>query len=101
MTTKVLNKNYICPQKQNLLLTTKNKNNKKRGNDKMNRQHCASRFWLSFPTPKHLFSVPIFCNLEYRYLIFLNLHFSLQECNVLNRLFIKWKNFNSKFHILM
>jgi hypothetical protein len=31
----------------------------------MNRQHYASRFWLSFPTPKHLFSVPIFCNLEH------------------------------------
>jgi hypothetical protein len=46
-----LNKNYIFAQKQNLLLTKK-QTTKNRGNDKMNRQHYASRFWLSFPTPK-------------------------------------------------
>jgi hypothetical protein len=59
--TILLNKNYIFAQKQNLLLTKKNgqSTNKKGENDKMNRQHYASRFWLSFPTPKHLFSVPI------------------------------------------
>jgi hypothetical protein len=37
----------------------KNQTTKKGGNDKMNRQHYASRFWLSFPTHKHLFSVSI------------------------------------------
>jgi hypothetical protein len=43
----------------------KGQSTNKKGGNKINRQHYASRFWLSFPTAKHLFSVPIVYNLEH------------------------------------